>query len=98
MFISEGTQIPVNCVEHAAVGGLFYFLSREDCFISHALFITIIIPAETSPVLENISLFYFPFRAVIYFLPIFPYCWWIARSTDRQTADRFSFPIREVLK
>jgi len=75
MFISEDKQIPVNCVEHAAVGGLFYFLSREGCFISHlALFITIITPAGTSPVLENISLFYLPFCAVIYFLPIFPYC------------------------
>jgi len=75
MFISEGTQIPVHCVEHAAVGGLFYFLSREDCYISHlALFITIIIPAGTSPVLENISLFYFSFCAVIYFLPTLPYC------------------------
>jgi len=76
MFISEGTQISVNCVERAAVGGLFYFLSREDYFISShlALFITIIIPAGTSPVLENIFLFYFSFFAVIYFLPIFPYC------------------------
>jgi len=75
MFISAGTQIPVHCVENAAVGGLFYFLSREDCFISHlALFITITIPAETSLVLENISLFYFSFCAVIYFLPSFPFC------------------------
>jgi len=45
MFINKGTQVPVHCVEHTAVRGLFYFLSREDCFISHlALFITIIIP------------------------------------------------------
>ena len=58
----------------AAVGGLFYFSSRQDCFLSHlALFITITIPAGTSLVLENISLFYFSLRADTYFLHIFPY-------------------------
>jgi len=73
MFISEGTPLPVHCAEHAAVGGLFYFLSREDCFISHlALFITITIPAGTGRRVGKHLYFLLFFLHRYLFSPYFP--------------------------